>query len=69
LNAICLFQAKLAILEQKLLHEEHERKLVQVKADEVSPHTLHFFNQLNKFAPFFAQKAEQVSNSLKKMQS
>ncbi|KAK5879999.1 hypothetical protein CesoFtcFv8_023069 [Champsocephalus esox] len=30
-----LAEAKLAILEQKLLHEEHERKLVQVKADEL----------------------------------
>lgn len=32
---------KLAILEQKLLKEEHERKLVQAKADEVSAHA-HF---------------------------
>lgn len=31
------FQMKLAILEQKLLKEEHERKLVQEKAEEVSP--------------------------------
>lgn len=31
-----LVQMKLAILEQKLLKEEHERKLVQEKADEVS---------------------------------
>lgn len=29
---------KLSILEQKLLKEEHERKLVQEKADEVSAH-------------------------------
>jgi len=32
-------QTKLAILEQKLLKEEHERKLVQEKANKVSPHT------------------------------
>lgn len=31
------FQMKLAILEQKLLKEEQERKLMQEKADEVSP--------------------------------
>lgn len=30
------FQMKLSILEQKLLKEEHERKLVQEKAEEVS---------------------------------
>lgn len=34
------FQTKLAILEQKLLKEEHERQLVQEKADKVSPYTL-----------------------------
>lgn len=38
------FQTKLAILEQKLLKEEHERKLVQEKAEEVSPYTLHQLN-------------------------
>lgn len=32
-----IFQMKLAMLEQKLLKEEHERKLVQEKAEEVSP--------------------------------
>lgn len=35
----CL-QMKLAILEQNLLKEEHERKLVQEKADEVSAQAL-----------------------------
>lgn len=40
------FQAKLAILEQKLLKEEHERQLVQEKADMVSPCKLHFLDQL-----------------------
>lgn len=34
------FQMKLAILEQRLLREEHERKLVQEKAEEVSEHAL-----------------------------
>lgn len=29
-------QAKLAILEEKLLKEEHERQLVQEKAEQVS---------------------------------
>lgn len=37
---------KLAILEQKLLKEEHERQLVQEKADQVSPQTLHLLGQL-----------------------
>lgn len=39
LMQVC-FQMKLAILEQKLLKEEHERKLVQEKADEVSGNAL-----------------------------
>lgn len=39
LMQVC-FQVKLAILEQNLLKEEHERKLVQEKADEVSAHSL-----------------------------
>lgn len=34
------FQAKLSILEQKLLKEEHERQLVQEKADMVSSQAL-----------------------------
>lgn len=34
-DGVVLVQMKLAILEQKLLKEEHERKLVQEKADEV----------------------------------
>ena len=47
----CSFQTKLAILEQKLLKEEHERKLVQEKADEVSEctRTLHFLDQLSNY--------------------
>uniref|UniRef100_A0A8C7Y091 Centrosomal protein 57, like 1 n=1 Tax=Oryzias sinensis TaxID=183150 RepID=A0A8C7Y091_9TELE len=38
LIAGCL-QTKLAILEQKLLQEEHERKLMQEKAEEVSQYS------------------------------
>lgn len=41
-------QTKLAILEQKLLKEEHERKLVQEKANKVSPHTQLFRSSKNK---------------------
>lgn len=43
----CGFQTKLAMLEQKLLKEEHERQLVQEKADQVRGihiYTLLLFN-------------------------
>lgn len=40
----CGFQTKLAMLEQKLLKEEHERQLVQEKADQVRG--IHIFTLL-----------------------
>lgn len=32
---MCFLQRKIKLLERKLLEEEHERKLVQEKAEEV----------------------------------
>lgn len=45
------FQEKLAILEQKLLKEEHERLLVQEKADQVSLHSLRVAEECT-FSPY-----------------